>query len=420
MAQPEFITWPRGSLVAAVLAVCCCAGPHLAAQTQPAGEVTRDRKDATGAPLEAVTVTLQGAVGRVTHTGTNGHFAFQDLPEGEYLLTATRAGFCADDSEATCHRRRKINDPLTLALLLFETTTVTAAKTGERDVQATPMAVSVLSRNELQRSQAHTVADVAGRAPSVTFSQNSDFSQLTIRGIAANVVFAGSDPSSAVYLDGVYLARPVMALADFLDLERVEVLRGPQGTLYGRNAVGDALKLITRGPSNDVEASATLAAGEFSTFRAEARVGGPLARDKIMGNVAVQRGVSRAFVRDLDHPDHPLGGDDVRAARGKLRVVFNGSRRRRQNQRRRGPRPTRYRRISDRLYEPAGADRDSTWRPGYLERRGSHHPRRRGGERNRAQALVQIGGHLAWLDATYDRYMPSVSAGLPAMLPATG
>ena len=65
--------------------------------------------------------------------------------------------------------------------------------------------------------------------------------ELTMRGIGTNMVFAGSDPSSAVYLDGVYIARPVMALADFLDLERVEVLRGPQGTLCGRNAVGGAL-----------------------------------------------------------------------------------------------------------------------------------------------------------------------------------
>ena len=70
----------------------------------------------------------------------------------------------------------------------------------------------------------------------MTFSQNTGWGQLTIRGIGTNAVFAGSDPSSAIYLDGVYLARPAMAFARFLDLERIEVLRGPQGTLYGRNA----------------------------------------------------------------------------------------------------------------------------------------------------------------------------------------
>ena len=59
---------------------------------------------------------------------------------------------------------------------------------------------------------------------------------------------AGSDPSSAMYLDGVYLARPAMAFVQFLDLDRIEVLRGPQGTLYGRNAVGGAMNLISRRP----------------------------------------------------------------------------------------------------------------------------------------------------------------------------
>ena len=94
------------------------------------------------------------------------------------------------------------------------------------------MSLSVLSGAELQRAQARSVEDVAGLAPAVTFSQNTGFGQLTIRGIGTNVVFAGSDPSSAVYVDGVYLARPAMVLADLLDIERVEALRGPQGTLY--------------------------------------------------------------------------------------------------------------------------------------------------------------------------------------------
>ena len=96
--------------------------------------------------------------------------------------------------------------------------------------------------------QAQTVEDLAGRAPSVTFSQNTGFGQLTIRGIGTNVVFAGSDPSSAVYVDGVYHARPAMVLTDFLDVERVEALRGPQGTLYGRNAMGGALNVVTKPP----------------------------------------------------------------------------------------------------------------------------------------------------------------------------
>jgi iron complex outermembrane receptor protein len=114
-----------------------------------------------------------------------------------------------------------------------------------------------------------------------------------------------------------------MAFVQFLDLDRIEVLRGPQGTLYGRNAVGGAMNLISRPPTNDLQASADFTAGNFGTLRANARVSGPLKRDRVMGTLAFARGVRDGYVRDLEHPDNPLGGDDVTAARGQLRVVFD-------------------------------------------------------------------------------------------------
>ena len=211
---------------------------------------------------------------------------------------------------------------LKLWVLAFDKVVVTAAKSGELDPQAIPMSLSVLPGAELQRVQARSVEDVAGLAPAVTFSQNTGFGQLTIRGIGTNVVFAGSDPSSAVYVDGVYLARPAMVLADFLDIERVEALRGPQGTLYGRNAVGGALNVVTKPPPDGLEAAARVSVGDYRTLRTEARVGGPLVASRVTGSAAVLRAVRQGYVRDLDHEDHPLGGVDATAARGKLRVGF--------------------------------------------------------------------------------------------------
>jgi iron complex outermembrane receptor protein len=167
------------------------------------------------------------------------------------------------------------------------------------------------------------LGDAAALAPAVTFSQNTGFGQLTIRGIGANVLYAGADPSSAMYLDGVYLARPAMAFVQFLDLDRIEVLRGPQGTLYGRNAVGGAMSLVSKPPTNDFQASGSFTAGNFGAFRGDGRVSGPLKRDKVMGALAFARGVRDGYVRDLEHPDHPLGGDDVSAVRGQLRVLFD-------------------------------------------------------------------------------------------------
>lgn len=304
-----------------VLALVLCVSG--AAYAQSGGVVTGSVRDVTGASVAGSTLTLEGPVGRVVSSDQSGGFEFTGLPPGQYELRASLAGFATASRSFRVEAGQRFVITLTLTVVISDQTFVTASKTGERDVQTIPIAVTVLSGDDLQRVGARTVQDLAGRAPTLTFSQNTGFAQLTIRGIGTNVVFAGSDPSSAVYVDGVYLSRPAMQLSDFLDLERVEILRGPQGTLYGRNAVGGALNLITKAPSNDVEASARLVAGNLDTLRAEARVSGPIIRSRLMGSAAIVRGVQDGYIRDLNHPDHPLGGHDITASRAKLRLVFN-------------------------------------------------------------------------------------------------
>ena len=156
----------------------------------------------------------------------------------------------------------------------------------------------------------------------MTISQHTGAAQVTIRGIGTNSTVAGADPSSTVHLDGVYLGRPVMVFMDFLNVERVEVLRGPQGTLYGRNSVGGTINIVTRQPTNTLETSVRLTAGNYDKLRAEGAVSGPLVKNKVMGNFAFLRGTRKGFVTDLDHPDHSLGSEDTWAGRGQLRVVF--------------------------------------------------------------------------------------------------
>jgi iron complex outermembrane recepter protein len=125
-----------------------------------------------------------------------------------------------------------------------------------------------------------------------------------------------------VHLDGVYLGRPAMVFADFLNVERVEVLRGPQGTLYGRNSVGGTVNIVTRQPTNTLETSVRLTAGNYHKLRAEGAVSGPLIKNKAMGDFAFLRGTHKGFVKDLDHPDHSLGSEDTWAGRGQLRIVL--------------------------------------------------------------------------------------------------
>lgn len=289
---------------------------------QPAGRIVGSVRDSTNAPLANVTIALRGPAERAAQSVADGTFAFDSLPDGEYVLHTALAGFAPVQHKVRLAGGEAATVVLKLWVLVSEQVVVTAAKAGERDPQTIPIAVSVLSGGDLQRVRAQSVEDVAGRAPSVTFSQNTGFGQLTIRGIGTNVVFAGSDPSSAVYVDGVYLARPAMVLGEFLDVERVEALRGPQGTLYGRNAMGGALNVVTKPPTGELQATARVLAGSNRALRGEARLSGPLEGGKVTGSVAGLRGVRQGFVRDLDHVDHVLGGEDVAAARGKLRVVL--------------------------------------------------------------------------------------------------
>ena len=113
-----------------------------------------------------------------------------------------------------------------------------------------------------------------------------------------------------------------MVFAELMNVERVEVLRGPQGTLYGRNSVGGTINIVTRQPTNTLETNVRLTAGNYDKLRAEGAVSGPLIKNKVMGNFAFLRSTREGFVNDLDHPDHSLGSEDTWAGRGQLRIVL--------------------------------------------------------------------------------------------------
>jgi iron complex outermembrane receptor protein len=312
----------RQTGLAAALLVAALAVPPVAAAPD-SGRVVGTVCDADGAPLPHVEVSLRGALERRAFSDAEGAFTFEGVADGAYEVRATLAGRAAARGAVRVAQGRAPAVWLVLPELAFkDSVVVTAGKAGERDPQTLPMSLSVLPAGELERLQATSVEDLAGRAPGVTFSQNTGFAQLTIRGIGTNSVFTGSDPSSAVYVDGVYLARPAMVLSEFVDLERVEVVAGSLGPLYGRNALGGVINVITAAPTNELRAEARLGAGDLGARRASGRLAGPILKGRVMGSAAFLRGVRRGFVRDLDHPEHPLGGEDTTAGRAKLGVLL--------------------------------------------------------------------------------------------------
>src|SRR6266481_5792564 len=156
---------------------------------------------------------------------------------------------------------------------------VTASKTGAQLLQRTPLAISAFSGSQIQDQQISNVKDLVQYTPNLEVAQSTASAEIFIRGIGSTNVFAGSDPDVTVQIDGVYIARPSGQFADLSDVERVEVLRGPQGTLYGRNAAGGTINVISRQPSDTFTADTEFTVGSDYLVQTRDYVSGPLANN---------------------------------------------------------------------------------------------------------------------------------------------
>jgi iron complex outermembrane receptor protein len=139
--------------------------------------------------------------------------------------------------------------------------------------------VDVLGERLLEATGTRDFEDIARVDPGVQLSAYQGETQLFVRGIGAVTFVGGFDSSVAVYADEVYLSRPAAITGAFFDLDRVEILKGPQGSLYGRNATGGAIKLVSRGPSDEWEGEARVTTGNYGRADGFAAIGGPVSRD---------------------------------------------------------------------------------------------------------------------------------------------
>ncbi|WP_449469439.1 TonB-dependent receptor [Sphingobium chungangianum] len=182
---------------------------------------------------------------------------------------------------------------------------VTARRSAET-LQNVPVAVTALSGDFIERQNISDPTDVPNFAPNITIEQQpSSLSAATIyiRGIGNNEPSAVSEQGVGVYLDGVYLARAAGAVFDLIDLERIEVLRGPQGTLFGRNTIGGALQLITKKPANDMHVTAKAGYGRFNEWYARARLDtGYILGDVLKASIAYQHRQGDGYVNNTLTP----------------------------------------------------------------------------------------------------------------------
>jgi iron complex outermembrane receptor protein len=207
----------------------------------------------------------------------------------------------------------------------LDAVTVTARK-REETLQEVPIAVTAFTAEALDRLGTRDIADLDAQVPNLTiYAARGSSSTLTayIRGVGQSDPLWGVDPGVGLYLDDVYIARPQGALLDVFDVERIEVLRGPQGTLYGKNTIGGAIKYISRGLPTEFDGTASVTVGNYGQIDVKAAIGGPIAANGgLRGRLAVAK-----LDRDGFGENRVTGADvsdkDVFALRGQLGAFIN-------------------------------------------------------------------------------------------------
>jgi len=199
-------------------------------------------------------------------------------------------------------------------------TVVVTARRVEETLQQVPVAVTAVSQEDLADLGAENVGALQGVVPNLNIVQgrgSSSSANIFIRGVGQPDALATFDPAVGVYVDDVFYSRIRGALVDVYDVERIEVLRGPQGTLYGKNTNGGALKIITRKPGDEVRAAASLTVGSYNQIEATARLAGPIVEDKIAAGLSLYTGHRDGFVDDpLNNREY--NDKDTFAIRGQL------------------------------------------------------------------------------------------------------
>lgn len=196
---------------------------------------------------------------------------------------------------------------------------VVTAQRREQRLQDVPLAVSAFSMESLEDGKVESLLNLDGKVPNVVLAPVGAYpfaSAFYIRGLGYADVESSFEPSVGVELDGVYLSRNVGAVQDFFDIGGVTILRGPQGTLYGRNTIGGVVSVQSRRPSFDFGARAQATFGSNGRQELRAGVEGALIEDKLAGKFSFLTKTYDGYIKNYDGRD--MGAQDVTSMRGAL------------------------------------------------------------------------------------------------------
>lgn len=229
------------------------------------------------------------------------------------MMAAAACNTCLAEQDPTPEDRRVAK---TTAVSIAEV--IVTARKREEAANQVPMSLSTRSGVELERSQSLRLQEIVRSIPNLSSEiLNPRQASIAIRGLGRNPANDGLESSVGVFMDGVYLGRPGMAVMDFVDLERLEVLRGPQGTLFGKNTTAGLLSINTRAPTDSFETYVHATAGNQSHMQVHGAISGPLLTARLTGRLLVFTTRREGFVTNTKHA-MDLGEFNRNAARAQL------------------------------------------------------------------------------------------------------
>ncbi len=202
------------------------------------------------------------------------------------------------------------------ASFVLEEIIVTAQKRAQ-SIQDVPISISAFSSSSLEQRGVNNVSDLQNFVPGLHFGK-TDLGQavVSLRGISGNYFGIGFDPGVAIHIDGHYLQSSAFMTRDFHDVERTEVLRGPQGTLYGKNVVGGTINIITNKPTDEVEGRLDVEIGNYNQRKIKGVLNMPIS-NTLKGRIAVVSEDRDGYTKNLTNGER-LDASDYTSFRGSL------------------------------------------------------------------------------------------------------
>lgn len=243
-------------------------------------------KDTAGHAVQGATVQIKGT-NTYAVADANGQFSINSKKEPPFTIRISSVGFTAQNIEVP----QLPGTPLAVVLIvdLNLTEVVITSRRRIESAQNVPIPISVVGGAQVEATGSFNVNRLKELVPTVQlYSSNPRNTTLNVRGLGSTFGLTndGIDPGVGFYVDGVYYARPAATTLDFIDVEQIEVLRGPQGTLFGKNTTAGAFNITTRKPSFTTGANFEVSYGNYGYIQAKSSVTGALIKDKLAGRLS--------------------------------------------------------------------------------------------------------------------------------------